>query len=536
MTQRLAPRKSKGQTLIIVALMFVMLMGFVGLVIDIGRVFIEMGHLRRAVDAAALAAASQFREGRDVSEMTAIAREVMYLNNVIPTSITVDDCTTDFSLCTTIPPRKFVHVTAGTQVNMTFLLLLGLESLPISSDAVGEAASLDVVMVIDISESMVWDAPANDPMRDPKACNDADPGGADGYPGECEPFEHVKAAADRFVQRILDKPSAEEEDRLAIVTFATGWSSNHDLGTHLRTAGWTNVSANARNIVSNLKVAEPGECYYEDGSLKTFWGPCRSYDISGGFYGDYQGFECLSCRDAGDGPDPHEDWSTYTTTNIGGGLLTAGNMFAYQSRPDALWVVILLTDGMANATFMDAGDIFDNFLTYPIGYCPNGDQNAVFPICQDHDVNSRHRVSDPLNPPANYDADDYARDMADFVGCMPVNSAPGCNGMAGQGALIFAVGLGSGVLDDGCRPGYPGRCEVGPDGDPFSAGDARPYGASLMRYVASVGEDGDPASDELCDGVAYDTWCGNYYFGATGSQLDDIFEDIASRIFTRIHQ
>jgi hypothetical protein len=29
-------------------------------------------------------------------------------------------------------------------------------------------------------------------------------------------------------------------------------------------------------------------------------------------------------------------------------------------------------------------------------------------------------------------------------------------------------------------------------------------------------------------------WCGNYYFDATGNQLDRVFEEIASRIFTRL--
>jgi hypothetical protein len=520
----------RGQTLIIVALMFVMLLGFVGLVVDVGRIFIELAQLRRAVDSASLSAAAQFREGRGISEMTAIARELMEVNGVTPTTITVDNCQTDATLCPTTPPRKFVRITAGSVVRMTFLSLLGINQIPISSTAVGEAASLDVVLVIDISESMTWDAARNDPMRDPDACNNADSGGTDGYPGDCHPFQEVKAAADNFIQRVLDKPAGEEEDRLAIVTFANGWSSDINQGTFYRPGGnsptWINDRGTARSIVRSLRVFDPPDCSH------VAQGPCRNYNPDG----TYAGFDCLSCRD----PNlvsavGHEDWSYYTTTNIGGGLLRAGNMFPYQKRDDSLWVVILLTDGMANATFRTASDNISQYDTYPVGYCPESTENDPLPLCQDKNVDTRHVITNL----AEYDADDYARDMTDFVGCMGNNPAPGCHGHTGQGALIFSIGLGNGVLDTGCPALHPGdpnpSCEVGSDSNPATTGDARPYGAYLLRYISAVGDDGDPNTDQ-CTGIALTNWCGNYYFAPTGNQLDRVFEDIASRIFTRIHQ
>ncbi len=48
--------------------------------------------------------------------------------------------------------------------------------------------------------------------------------------------------------------------------------------------------------------------------------------------------------------DLNAAFSACATTDTGGGLLLAGNQFAVQKRPEALWVVVLLTDGMANAT------------------------------------------------------------------------------------------------------------------------------------------------------------------------------------------
>ena len=110
--------------------------------------------------------------------------------------------------------------------------------------------------------------------------------------------------------------------------------------------------------------------------------------------------------------------------------------------------------------------------------------------------------------------------MADFLGCFPTKPADGCKGQKGQGAVIFTIGLGDGVLDT--------RNEV----------NGLPYGTALLRYIASVGDDGDPDTD-LCAGFwkgenEWQEWCGNYYFSPQGDQLTAVFQDIASRVFTRL--
>lgn len=123
---------------------------------------------------------------------------------------------------------------------------------------------------------------------------------------------------------------------------------------------------------------------------------------------------------------------------------------------------------------------------------------------------------------SSYDADDYARDMADYVACAPLNPAPGCAN-EGQGAVIFAIGLGDEVINN-----YAGLYPEETNGIP--------YGANLLRYVAGVGIDGDPhPSTDPCLGESdYTEWCGNYYFSPGGNELYKVFEDIASRIFTRL--
>jgi hypothetical protein len=57
----------------------------------------------------------------------------------------------------------------------------------------------------------------------------------------------------------------------------------------------------------------------------------------------------------------------------------------------------------------------------------------------------------------------------------------------------------------------------------------------FLRYVAAVGDDGDRVTDP-CASTTANTSCGQYYYAPGGARLYAIFEDIASRIYTRISQ
>ena len=54
-------RGQTGQSLVILAIGFLALLGFVGIVTDVSVLFIRYSTMRRAVDAAAIAAAGQMR-------------------------------------------------------------------------------------------------------------------------------------------------------------------------------------------------------------------------------------------------------------------------------------------------------------------------------------------------------------------------------------------------------------------------------------------------------------------------------------------
>ena len=514
--RRLFNPSSSGQALVIIAVAFVALLAFVGFTVDVGQLYVYMGHLRRSVDAGSLAAAAQYREGRDLAQMAASAQQVMKLNGVDPSAVIVQTCETnpsDPALCV-IPRRKYVRVIGEVDVPMAFLHLIGMNHIRISANAISEAASMDVVLVIDISESMAGDASLCDGDDDDgdRVADDGRPDGMCGLPGvpavgmwdnrmsdpsqcnpgdQCHPFEEVKTAAKSFVERVLDLPPAEEADRLAIVTFSNGWEApSASTGSRVVPPGWMVNGTDASNAIDNLKIYQPPTC-------DTVVGPCLAYD-TGDPSGNYIGFGCPLYYQTG---DP----SSCTSTNIGGGMLLGGNMFAVQTREDALWVVVLLTDGAANASNSDPG----SGATY--GYCPSATWTA--PFCRDKDTTTRHATGS-----SRYDADDYGRDMADFVGCYPLNTAASCS-QTGQGAVIFTIGLGDQVLST-------------------YGTDPIPPGVSLLRYIGAAGDDGDPGTDP-CSGLydnetEFKTWCGNYYFSPTGDKLTSVFEDIASRMFTRI--
>ncbi len=497
-------RSQRGQALLLIALGMIVLLAFIGLTVDVGILFIAAGHLRRAVDSAALSAAAQFREGRSLTELTTSANEFIALNGVTPLTVTVDTCDSDATLCTN-PRRKLVHVAATAQVDFVFLPIINVYNTVISANSTSEAASVDVVLAIDTSDSMTFDAPPGDPMRDAATCNAADPTGIDGFPGDCHPFQEVKAAAVAFLSGFVYAPY----DRVSIVTFA-------QVPTLQQPITSTATITDTINLVKGLQVSIPPSTT-----------PTCTYP-----------------------PDP----SGCTNTSIGGGLAVAGNEFARPPiRQDSLWVVILLTDGAANASQPDPLDP-----AKVNRYCP--DTTWAQPFCRDFSATTRHSLTlgdsfsyfdqTTFYDPVAYDSDDYARDMADFVGCRTVTdyvgpvphdcsaAHQGADWTGGQGAVIYTIGLGPLVIDN----------QVG-GGDP----DA---GEQTIRYAAAVGDDGDPMTDPCYDpnnnhdpvtGVDPDGTgddipvlpdtirnCGDYYYAPSGNELIAVFESIASRIFTRL--
>lgn len=163
----------RGQTVVLMAFGFIALIAFIGLVTDISILFIRYSTLRRAVDAAALAAAGQIREGTEYGTVALAARQYIALHNLKPHSVWVETCETDIAawrkdnpepksldlmpkteLCDWDNPKKLVRVKAQIDSETTFLKIIGIENFIITSSATSETAVLDVALVLDTSRSM----------------------------------------------------------------------------------------------------------------------------------------------------------------------------------------------------------------------------------------------------------------------------------------------------------------------------------------------------------------------------------------------
>jgi hypothetical protein len=216
-------------------------------------------------------------------------------------------------------------------------------------------------------------------------------------------------------------------------------------------------------------------------------------------------------------PDP----SGCLSTNVAGGLREAAAELAANGRQEALWVVVVLSDGAANQA-RDPGSGDWICPEYPAGPDP---RTWVQPYCADGDGDSRHAYGNN-----RYDVDDIAMDTADTLGCYqlanPDQSAYcAAGGINGFEALIFTIGLGDKLVNGNCDAWYAANGET----------CHLDKGERLLRYIAAVGDDGNPLSD-LCDGKPNKDWCGNYYFVNNASELDPVFEDIGKRVYTKITQ
>ncbi len=178
---RLMNRHSRnGQSLLIVAFAFIGLVAFVGIAVDVGLMLVRYSTLARAVDAAAIAAAGQIREGMDYRTLVAAAQQFIRLQgNIEVSSVFVDTCETEMAdyarrhpgsdplpaLLNRVPPselcrpdpQKLVRVTAQMRSPTTFLSFIWGPEIILEASAVSQTAVLDLALVIDTSRSMAYD-------------------------------------------------------------------------------------------------------------------------------------------------------------------------------------------------------------------------------------------------------------------------------------------------------------------------------------------------------------------------------------------
>ena len=506
-----------GQAMVLVAVGMIGIIAFIGLAVDAGIVFAHIGHLRRGVDAAALSAANQIREGISTTDIRNSAKEIILLNlpgTDLDVDVQVDTCISDNTIsgCNDSFPRKLAKVEANLGVGLTFLPIVGWEQITITAEAISETASVDLILVLDNSTSMAYDTQSVIDVWDDDwpARRDAIAAcrvqrGANG----CQPFEDTRAAAHTLVDRMYldyDRVSVVAFSRFAGVVSGTPGTDteapDHDADLHL-TSNETNID----NALDAIDV------YPEIDALSVCpnWGEERT---------------------DGNPDDPRG----CMPTNIAAGLAVAGHELQTNGREDAVWVVIILSDGVGNAAYQIPVDFSPLIPAQVNWYCPsdywrndNGD-----PIPEGY---LGHRVvdfyespwctdGDPYNGythptlPGSPDPEDLTRYYADWVGCYPSSFGNDCS-IDGLGAIVFSIGLGDALIN-------------------LNGGIGVQYadvGETVLRYIARVGYDGDPAGDsnsDPCWGESTGVSCGNYYYSPSGDDLTDIFNEIADKIFTRL--
>ncbi len=239
-----------GQSLIILAVGFLALLGFVGIVTDVSVLFIRYSTMRRAIDAAAIAAAGQMRRVVDdpsspapasgaatsIANLNLAARQFIEVYGLDPKNVIVETCRSQEvaydadgnaydaplyldpptnlipnpnthrlfivvpndplvptgpthnevnpaadpavvaryqELCTK-DELKLVRVTAQIDAPTIFLRLLGYPTITLTESAISQTAVIDVVLIFDVSESMLnettyddWDHVLNMTTADP---------------------------------------------------------------------------------------------------------------------------------------------------------------------------------------------------------------------------------------------------------------------------------------------------------------------------------------------------------------------------------
>jgi hypothetical protein len=349
------PARERGQSIVLLALALIALVAFVGLATDVALLYVAKAHLQRAIDAAALAAANKLP---DQTEARATAYEFTRLHGYTfaPVSNPLD-----ITFPTTYPPRKIAAVTGTVEVNLAFLRVIGRQTAAVTAEGVGESAPLDVYLVLDLSNSMVYDTPRPSSWNDntwrahvcPQTgcplnlctisddttswnecrayyCNYAgvltppSPGLPFTKARNCDPLDvHIKDAAKFFVDQ-LDA----SYDRVGLIRYDRwGWEPPQ------QSMALTNDFPAIKNAIDNLDAFEPY------GVLCTNIG-------DGILYANYQ----MSLP-----PPP---------TDVGG-------------RVDSVWSIVLLTDGRANM-YRDCPGCPDNCQSCPFqdcspwtGYCAN---------------------------------------------------------------------------------------------------------------------------------------------------------------------
>jgi hypothetical protein len=214
----LGSHRERGQAFVLIGLSLIVLIAAVGLATDATILYRTKQDLQRALDSAALAAAYKLPNQTNAKKAAyEFARLHGYNFDPSGHALTITFPTYD-------PPRKAVAVKGDTVVNFAFLGILGFHTMTVSAQGEAESAPMDVYLVFDLSQSMVYDThqPSPFPPSDFNLCGTWDSGGMSdcvaqycNWARQCDPLDiHIKPAAKFFIDQLDNR-----FDRVGVVVY-----------------------------------------------------------------------------------------------------------------------------------------------------------------------------------------------------------------------------------------------------------------------------------------------------------------------------
>lgn len=168
----------RGQTLPFVALLMTAMLGFSGLVVDVGRAYVVRGELQNSANAAALAA-SGFVYDSNSSSVNSTSMANQYSSSsggsnvysslgTVNTSVKtrcVNMLMPSGTTCSSSSAANAVVVNSNTTINTFFMALFGVKTLAVNATATasmqGYAQPWNVAIVLDATDSMVSSTDSN---------------------------------------------------------------------------------------------------------------------------------------------------------------------------------------------------------------------------------------------------------------------------------------------------------------------------------------------------------------------------------------
>lgn len=148
--RRFFPGGEAGQALPMVAICLLLILGCVGLSVDIGRLVWARTSIQAAVDASALAAAQSMPN----SSAAQAEADQYWLDN----SGFIRSQGQNVSMSVAFPTgNKAITVSAEADIPTWFARLFGVNSWHVSAEGEAQSQVLDIALVLDISGSMCWD-------------------------------------------------------------------------------------------------------------------------------------------------------------------------------------------------------------------------------------------------------------------------------------------------------------------------------------------------------------------------------------------